>query len=397
MRLLVIGVGGQGEASILQALKDPSLSKLKIADINEERIKHLTVKLNNKKIEPTRLDAAHYDEVSNSIEGMDVVINAIGAAGNPDLTHNVFNAALKMGTHYIDVATGGNKNMMNEQDKAWKDRNLTAIYSLGKTPGITNLLAKYASTQLDTVDTIRVLSTLDVISDEFLLMWYPLWNVMGFDPKTEKTQVYEDGEWKKVPALSGEEIYEFPGDTQGPVTLYLSNHGEVQTLPRYIQGVKYVEFKHGQHIFPALKVLAELFGSRKPITVKGVQVVPADVMEAVIPPVSILPEKIASGIVKDAYSCCVVEVKGKKRGVETKYTLSSPMDQKACQSHLPGSQPESIMVGTPSVIAASMLVEGKIKERGVMSPEALDAQPILRRLITDVGIEIREKVETTWK
>jgi hypothetical protein len=46
-----------------------------------------------------------------------------------------------------------------------------------------------------------------------------------------------------------------------------------------------------------------------------------------------------------------------------------------------------------------MLIKGDIKQRGVMYPEALDAEiceKILAKLVSDVGLKIYEKVKREW-
>ena len=167
---------------------------------------------------------------------------------------------------------------------------------------------------------------------------------------------------------------------------------KVWTLPRFIKGVGYVESKHYSHRLPIFKTLGTLFGSDKPIDVKGVKVAPIDVLVTLIPPPAKLPEKIEAGVVDDAYSCCVAEVKGEKAGVETCYTLSCPTNLGEVNEILPGAQPESILVGTPPAVAATMLTKREIKVSGVILPECLDPEPFLAKL-TEKGIRIYEKVE----
>ncbi len=95
---------------------------------------------------------------------------------------------------------------------------------------------------------------------------------------------------------------------------------------------------------------------------------------------------------EDIYSCGVVEVKGEKAGREVLYTLSCPVGLRDVDRILPGSQPESILVGTPPAVAATMLTKGEIKNRGVMPPECLDPDPFLDKL-AEKGIRTYEKME----
>jgi len=393
-KILVLGgAGAQGSAVVVWLVKEPDVSEVICADISLEKAKRFADKLKSDKMRPMKVDAWKPDEVFEAAKGVDVVVNMAAAwIGDRSPTLNVMEAAFKNGAHYIDPASATRKeeDRMLELSDKWKDAGLAAIFDLGKTPGITNMYARYAADRLDRVDEIRVKTCLDVISDkEFLVTWSPVaalpgWSAAGL--------VYENGKYKEVPPFSGEEVYTFPNDPRGQCTGYLAEHEEVWTLPRFIKGVRYVEFKHYSHRVQIFRVLGMLFGSDKPIDVNGAKVAPLSVLLALVPPPSQLPEKIKAGLVDDIYSCGVVEVKGEKAGRETRYTLSCPVSLSDVDRILPGSQPESILVGAPPVVAAMMLTRGDIEIRGVMPAECLKPDPFLARL-AEKGIRTYEKME----
>jgi len=253
------------------------------------------------------------------------------------------------------------------------------------------MLARYAADRLDRVEEIRIKSCLEVMSDkEFLVLWAPVPAVLGW--RSEGGLVYENGVHKKLPPFTGEEEYTFPNNPLSPSTGYLVDHEEVRMLPRFIKGVRHVEFKFFSHRLPIFKALSLLFREGKPIDVKGVKMAPTDVFQALVPPPAEFPEKVEAGLVDDAYSCPVVEVKGEKAGRETRYTLSCPVGLRDANNILPGSQPLSIQVGTPPAIVATMLIKGEIKTRGVMPPVCLNPEPLLAKL-AEKGIRTYEKVE----
>ena len=377
----------------MRLVKEPDVSEVICADISLERAKRFEKKLNSNKVRPMKVDVWKPDEVLEAAKGVDVVVNMVAAwIGKRSPAPNVMEAAFKNGAHYVDpaIAYREEENRMLELSDKWKDAGLTAIFDLGKTPGITNLYARYAANRLDRVDEIRVKTCLDVISEkEFLVTWSPVAALTGW---SEAGLVYENGKYKEVPPFSGEDVYNFPNDPLGPCTGYLGDHEEVWTLPRFIKGVRYVEFKHYSHRLPIFRALGMLFGSDKPIDVKGVKVAPLDVLLALVPPPADLPAKIKAGLVDDIYSCGVVEVKGEKAGRETLYTLSCPVSLRDVDRILPDSQPESILVGTPPAVAATMLTRGEIKTRGVMPPECLDPEPFLAKL-AEKGIKTYETME----
>jgi len=393
-KILVLGgSGAQGSATVMWLVKEPDVSEVICADISLEKAKNFKNKLKSDKLVPRKVDAWKADEVLAAAKGVDVVVNMVAAwIGKRSPAPNVMEAAFKNGAHYVDpaVAYREEEDRMLELNDKWRDAGLTAIFDLGKTPGITNIYAKYAADRLDRVDEIHVKTCLDVTSEkEFLVTWSPVAALTGW---SEAGLVYENGKYKEVPPFSGEDTYKFPNDPRGPCTGYLGDHEEVWTLPRFIKGVRYVEFKHYSHRLPIFRALGMLFGSDKPIDVKGVKVAPLDVLLALVPPPSELPEKIKADLVEDIYSCGVVEVKGEKAGRETLYTLSCPVSLRDVDRILPGSQPESILVGTPPAVAATMLARGEIKARGVMPPECLNPDPFLAKL-AEKGITTYEKME----
>lgn len=393
-KMLVLGgYGAQGSATVMWLVKEPDVSEVICAGRSLKKAKRFADKLKSDKVRPMKVDAWKPDEVHEAAKGVDLVINMTAAwIGERSPTLDVMDAALKNGAHYLDAAAAmrEEEDRMLELSDRWKNAGLTAVFDLGKTPGITNMYARYAADRLDRVDEIHVKTCLDVISEkEFLVTWSPVAALPGW---SEVGLVYENGKYKEVPPFSGEDVYTFPNDPKGPCTGYLADHEEVWTLPRFIKGVRYVEFKHYSHRLSIFRALGMLFGSDKPIDVKGVKVAPLDVLLALVPPPAELPEKIKAGLVDDIYSCGVVEVKGEKAGRETLYTLSCPVSLRDVDRILPGSQPESILVGTPPAVAATMLTRGEIKIRGVMPAECLDPDPFLTKL-AEKGIRTYEKME----
>lgn len=393
--LVLGGAGAQASVTVTWLVHDPKVSEVICADINLERAERLKNRLNSDKLRTVKVDVWKFDEVLKAARGVDVVINMVAAwTGKRSPVLNVMDAALKSGAHYIDsgVAYREEVNAMLDSSGKWSDAGLTAIFDLGKTPGITNICARYAADRLDFVDEIYIKTCLDVISEkEFLLAWSPLGALIG---SMEPALVYDNGKFRELPPFSGKDVYTFPNDPRGPCVGYLADHEEVWTLPRFIQkNLKYVEFKHYSHGIETFKALSQLFGSNKPVNVMGVDVFPLDVLVSLIPPPAELPEKIKAGLVEDIYSCAVVIVKGEKAGRKITYTLSCPMSLNESEKILSGSQPESILVGTPPAIAAQMLLNGEIRTRGVMPPECLEPEPFLTKL-AEKGIKIYVKIET---
>ena len=103
------------------------------------------------KISVVRLDAGDVEDIQEAAQGVDAVINLTVLRFNP----NIMQAALNSGAHYVDTATDEpiwSQLLKGEPlylDQEFKDTGLTALIGCGATPGITNVLARYACDKLD--------------------------------------------------------------------------------------------------------------------------------------------------------------------------------------------------------------------------------------------------------
>ncbi|UCE43457.1 MAG: hypothetical protein JSV57_03570, partial [Candidatus Bathyarchaeota archaeon] len=198
--------------------------------------------------------------------------------------------------------------------------------------------------------------------------------------------IFENGEFKHLPPFSGREVYEFP-DPIGSVTVYCTDHEEVETLPRFIKkGVKYTDFKlaFSPETVELLQTLNQIgLMSSKPVDVRGVEVSPLDVFITLIP----TPSEIA-GKVK-GYACILADVRGEKAGERIHHLVYTFMSHEDAYKKL-GVTATAYLTGIPASVGAAMLAEGKIKRRGVFPPEVLKPEPFIQE-IGKKGIITHEK------
>jgi saccharopine dehydrogenase-like NADP-dependent oxidoreductase len=121
--------------------------------------------------------------------------------------------------------------------------------------------------------------------------------------------------------------------------------------------------------------------------VKGVKIAPKDVLLSLIPKPADLAGKV------EGYSCIAVEVAGRKAGKKMRILAYAYLgNQETYKKH--GVTATSYLTGTPPAIGAVMLAKGDIKVRGVIPPECLEPQPLLKK-IEKKGIKINEKILKT--
>jgi len=392
LRISILGIGAQGSV-IAKLLSDASdVSEVVCGDLNVERIKRLKDRLKDGKISVLKVDATKREDLVKATKGMDLVVNAL-----PGFNLRVMEAALDSGAHYVDLASNYPVlECISDQlgfDAKWKDAGLTAVIEMGSTPGVSNVMARYASDQLDTVEQIHVrcgwrdLGETDVV----LKPWSPGWSpeIALLDYANEPI-IFEDGQLKTVPIFSGVEKYEFPSPVNHQV-LSWHMHEEPVTLPRFIgKGVKCVDFKYP--VDPIAAALIKMnFASQVPLDVKGAKVAPLDVFVKLAPEAPETVEEadtVAEGGRSGRVVCLIVDVSGEKKGKKVAHSVYTNSDTREMFQKF---STTNIDVALPAAVTALMIVRGELGIRGVLAPECLPPDPILAEL-SRRGIRFYERV-----
>ena len=396
MKVLVVGTGAIGIVIASELAKNPEVEEVRLADINLQRAERIRDWMKSDKVSTHCVDAGKLDDVVKVAEGVDVIVNAT----LPRFNLTIIDAALKAKANYVDLAMYDYSSYSKqlELDGEYKEAGLTALLNAGSAPGITNVLAANGADRLDRVDAIRIRIFDSVESKEIVSTWSP--KVMWDDMATEPV-VYDNGESKRVPLFSGEEIYKFP-EPIGPQTVVAHVHEEPVSLPRFIgKGLKYVDLKLGTPDMPTIKFVVQLgLMNEKTVDVGGVKVVPRELFFKLIPPTLSFEEvenKIKAGTLIDAHECYVVEVEGEKAGKKMTYIFSIPFPSlREVQEKLPGATHESYVTGVSAAVFTEMVCTGDIKAKGVFLPECLDveARETFIAKLAEKDIKIHEKVET---
>jgi saccharopine dehydrogenase (NAD+, L-lysine-forming) len=153
-------------------------------------------------------------------------------------------------------------------------------------------------------------------------------------------------------------------------------HEELVLIPRQIKADR-ITFKYAldNKFIQTIKDLHMLgITSKEPIMIKGVKVVPADVVEAC------LPDPAHLGARMTGKTCVGTWVKGVKDGEDRQVYLYQISDNAARMDKY-GCQVVSWQTGVCPVIAMELLAEGIWKGQGVLSPESFDPVPFLGRMI----------------
>jgi saccharopine dehydrogenase (NAD+, L-lysine forming) len=381
MKLALLGLGGVGRVIAKSAAETNKFSEVICADLKQDIVDDLLSVIKNNNFRGEVVDASNKMEVEKLAKSVDILINAT----IPRFNLVVMEACLSGKCHYIDLACDTIINLpgkvdISEQlalDKQFREADLLALCGIGIDPGCSNIFARYLADRMDSVEEILVRD-----ADVSFVEGYKL--ALYFSPDTfidecvsEDPLFYENGQFLTKEPLQVIDEFTFP-EPVGRVKVYGVSHEEVWTIPRYIktEGLQKCNFGYGlaDELVTMMNVLMSIgLDSDKPIDVKGVKVVPRDVVTALLPRPVDLAGKIKGNV------CVGALVSGYKDGRKvTKFMYNTVNHEEAYRRMQ--EQGTSYQTGIPAALAADLLAEGVIKTRGALPPEALDPEPFVEKL-----------------
>ena len=364
MKVMVLGgCGAMGRAIVRDLVENPEVGQIVVGDVDLGKARTFVKELRSDKVSAKKVDVTKHRDLVKVLQGVDVVANATWYEFNVE----VMKACLKTHSHYLDL--GGLYHVTKKQlklDKAFKKAGITAILGIGASPGITNVLAGYGASKLDSVDEVNIRTGAKggggfAYSAKTIL-----------DEVTMNPVIFENGAFKIVEPLSGKEHYRLPSPVDEVDGVY-SIHSELATLPFTIKGVKTVTFRVG--FSPALiqrvNVLLELgLLSKKSVSIGKAKISPKDFLYTHLTTLTVPPSL-------DEFKSLQVEVIGKKDG-ESKKLIFETVVKSSEKWQL---RATAIWTGVPAAITAHWLGAGKIAVKGAVAPEvAIAPEPFIADL-----------------
>jgi saccharopine dehydrogenase-like NADP-dependent oxidoreductase len=393
MKVLLVGVGGVGEAIAAIAKPRTWVELIVLADYNLERVNEVQEKLGDKKRFPAeKVDANHREQIEALAKKykVDLIMNAC----DPSFNESIFDAAFNVGCMYMDMAMTLSKphptdpfnkvgvklgDYQFERSKAWEDKGLFALVGLGVEPGMADVFARYAQDYLfDEIDEIGIRdgANLEVRGYDFAPN-FSIWTTI--EECLNPPVIWEKGRnWFTTQPFSEPETFEFP-EGIGKIEVVNVEHEEVLLIPRWVK-CKRVTFKYGlgDQFISVLKTLHMLgLDNKEPIKVKDVMVAPRDVVAACLPDPAHLGDRMFGKTSAGTW------VKGKKDGKPKQVYLYQVADNEECM-HRWGCQAVVAQTAFNAVIGWDLIHSGKWSGKGVLGPEALDPVPFMD-LMADYG------------
>ncbi len=390
MKVLVVGVGGVGAAFAAIAQRREAFEQVVLADVALERAQAVAQRLGEPgRFTAERVDASSQGDLVELIARVrpDAVLNAC----DPRFNEPIFGACYDARVTYLDMAmtlshahperpyelTGemlGDRQFAREQQ--WEDAGVLALVGIGVEPGLSDVFARYAADELfSSIAEVGVRDGADLVVEGYdFAPTFSIWTTIEECLNPPLIWERERGFYTTAP-FSEPEVFEFP-EGIGPVECVNVEHEEVVLIPRWVKCER-VTFKYGlgQEFIDVLSTLHKLgLDSTEPVSVRGTQVAPRDVVAAALPDPATLGERMSGR------TCAGTWVTGTGKDGQPRSTyLYHVVDNETTMREY-GSQAVVWQTAINPAVALELLDRGAWEGAGVLGPEAFPPKPFLELL-----------------
>ena len=402
LRVLMVGAGGVGDAAARIAVERDFFDAWVVADYDVARAERTVAAARERRPGDERFSARQVD--ASSADDVTALARDVGAthvfnAVDPRFVMPIFTGALAADAGYLDMAMSlSSRHPESPYEKVgvklgddqlamageWEAAGRLALLGIGVEPGLSDVLARYAADEL--FDHIDELGTRDganlVIRDddgnEVFAPGFSMWTIIEecLNPPVVWEKSRADGDVEAgfftLPPFSEPEVFDFP-EGIGPVECVHVEHEEVLLMPRWIDADR-VTFKYGlgEEMIGILRTLHTLgLDSTTPVTVKGVEVSPRDVVAACLPDPSTIGPRM------EGKTCAGVWVTGTGKDGQPRSTYLYHVVDNADSMRDYGAQCVVWQTAINPVVALELIADGTWSGAGVVGPEALPPQPFL--------------------
>ena len=402
MKILVVGAGGVGAAFAAIASRRSFFEQLVLADIDVSRAQRTVDRLGDPRVTAIALDASDARSVAAAIgaHGSTIVLNA----ADPRFVVPIFDGCFAAGATYLDMAMSlshphpsdpyaqvGEKlgDYQFDRSSQWEERGLLALGGMGVEPGLADVFARYAADHLfRDIDEVGVRDGSNMVVKGYdFAPTFSIWTTI--EECLNPPVIWEkDRGWFTTEPFSEPEVFVFP-EGIGPVECVNVEHEEVLLVPRWVDCNR-VTFKYGlgDEFIDVLRTLHKLgLDSTDPVSVRGQQVSPRDVVAACLPNPADLTDEI------EGKTCAGTWVTGTGTDGNPLEVYLYHVADNAETLARDGAQAVVWQTALFPVVAMELIAAGVWSGAGVKGPEAFDAVPFLDMVKDDYespwGLEIR--------
>ena len=289
--------------------------------------------------------------------GASVVINCAIADFNMAVTE----MCLALGVNFLDM--GSYEKVTHKQfalDNAFKKKDIIGITGVGSTPGINNVMLRYARPKFDSIHTVHLgyawKSNMPVFVPPFSIA------AIAWEFSAETPKILENGRFVEKRPTDCKFDYNYRGI--GRQKTYYTAHSEYPTMYKYLKdmGIRNIAvcLSFPKHSRETMEKLIELGFTKwdDPVKVDGRMIDPIDFTEALL---RRLPIPKGYKERENIWIKIFGAKDGKKKRIDMDMIVEtlSGWEDATC----------NIDTGMPASIMAQMIKDGRIAEHGVFSPE----------------------------
>ena len=379
----ILGSGMQGTAAAYDLAKFAQTEQILMGDSSLEQAKLSADRVNgllgSDYCEPHQVDAMDPKKLAEFLHEVDVVVSCVPYWMHP----HIAKVAIETMTDMVDL--GGNTEITWETldlDDAAKEADVTLVPDTGLAPGLVNNVGLYMVENLDECESVKLYCGVLPQNPEPPFNYKLTFNIEGLVTEYDyQAVVLREGEIVKVDTL--DEIETLHIDQLGEMEAFVTSGG-ASTAPHTLQG-KARNYEYKTIRFPGHCKLMRIFKdfgfwNEGTVDVKGTEVVPKDVFNAVFGP------ELARFVDKD--QCAV---RGVGTGVKDERPTTIQIDIFDMQCEDTGFAAMERLTGFSTSIIAQEVAQGRVAKGAVRYENAMTGTAFLTQLAKR-NIDIRIKM-----
>ena len=250
MRIVLLGCGFHGRGIAYQLARSGRVDELLVLDRDAQRAARVGSKAG---VPSGSIDVTDGDSLRATLVGADTVVNAVGPYHKTAL--GVIEAAIDVGVHYVDMNDDHEVAEAVLLDPAWDERarraGVTVLMDCGVVPGLSGLLVRYASQQLDRTEAVAIRFGWNYDRNYPAAIQHFLRINSGDGPQ------YIDGRHARMAPFAGREDVSFQAPV-GPTEVYFTGVPDPVAIARFIPGVQHATAKGAFYQEAANRLLEDM-------------------------------------------------------------------------------------------------------------------------------------------
>jgi len=391
-RIVQIGYGKMGAAVAVDLLRTATFDELTIADVRPG-LSDEVGRLGDTRVRAAALDVDNRRALLGLLDGASLVIELLPVS----LSMKVAQAAVEAGVHMVSsvhivdwsiedpAVVRRQQDQLDEIDRRARAADLTVLKEFGMDPGLDLVVAGEAVRRLDEVDVLYTYGA--GFPEHRLSQANPLgykftWSVVdtmysysipsrfilrGEAVERPGREMFAPGTWHTLdlPELGGPLECFVNGDAESLARLFPSIAGTATSLGRFI-------CRWPGHAALWDKLVKSGFVGKEPIEVGGASVVPAEFCAALLGS----QEQFRYGEGERDVAIIRSDARGRRNGEPTR-VIGQLLDWRNLDTGFTAMQRT---VAFPISVGAQMILDGRIKQRGVLMPVDVPFEPLTAEL-----------------